>query len=99
MVDLHDAPGPTVHVGRLCFGASGTVILLTDDYLDIPGCGCIRFTAQSFDEEGKVVLHHQRFVDATTGAEIAAPAAAKGFPEVWEYRRVEQLPFYWLLKK
>jgi hypothetical protein len=98
MVDLHDAPGPKMHAGQMCFGASGYVILMTDDYMDIPNCACIRYTAQSFDENGLVVLHQQRFVNATTGAEIAAPAAAKGFPEVWEFRRVEQLPFYSLLK-
>jgi len=34
-----------------------------------------------------------------TGAPMAAPEAAKGFPEVWEFRRVEQLPFYSLLKR
>jgi len=99
MVDLHDAPGPTVHAGRLCFGARGTVILLTDDYMDLPSCECIRYTAQSFDENGQIVLQNQRFVSVNTGAEIAAPKAAKGFPDVWEYRRVEQLPFYSLLKK
>jgi hypothetical protein len=34
-----------------------------------------------------------------TGAEMAAPEAAKGFPEVFGYRRIEQLPFYTLLQK
>jgi hypothetical protein len=98
MVDLHDVPGPTLHAGRLCFGTTGTVILLTDDYMDLPSCGCIRYTAQSFNEKGQVMEHSQRFVSATTGAEIAAPAGAKGFPDVWKFRRVEQLPFYSLLK-
>ncbi len=26
------------------------------------------------------------------------PEMAKGFPDVWEYRKVDQLPFYSLLK-
>lgn len=98
MVDLHDAPGLTVHAGRLCFGANGYVMLLTDDYMDVH-CACIRFTAESFDENGQVKLWKQVFVNATTGAEIAAPAAAKRFPDIWDFRRVEQLPFYPLLKK
>ena len=98
MVDLHDAPGPTVHAGQLCFDASGQVVLLTDDYMDLPSCECIRYTAQSFDENGQMMLQSQRFVSAKTGAQIAVPEGAKGFPEVWAFRRVEQLPFYSLLK-
>jgi hypothetical protein len=34
-----------------------------------------------------------------TGAEIAAPEVATGFPDVWDFRTLEQLPFYSLLKK
>jgi hypothetical protein len=98
MVDLHDAPGPAMHAGQMCFAADGHVMLMTDDYMDISSCACVRYTAQSFDENGRVVLHHQIFVSTATGAEIPAPAVAKGFPDVWEFRRVEQLPFYSLLK-
>ncbi len=99
MVDLHDAPGPTMHAGQMCFGANGYVILLTDDYLDISSCACIRYTAQSFDENGQMMLQSQRFVNAQTGAEIAVPDTAKSFPAVFGFRRVEQLPFYSLLKR
>jgi hypothetical protein len=97
LVDLHDAPGPAMHAAQMCFGASGYVILMTDDYMDVH-CACIRYTAQSFDENGKVRLQSQRFINAKTGAEIPAPESAKGFPEVYGFRRVEQLPFYSLVK-
>jgi hypothetical protein len=99
MVDLHDAPGQTLHAGQMCFGPGGQLILQTDDYMDVASCACVRYTAQSFDESGKVTNYMQRFVSMVTGNEIAAPRAARQFPEVFEFRRVEQLPFYSLLKK
>jgi len=98
MVDLHDAPGLAMHTGQMCFAADGHVMLLTDDYMDIPNCACIRYTAQDFDDNGQVMLETQRFVSLKTGAQIAAPEASKGFPGVWQFRKVEQLPFYSLLK-
>jgi len=97
MVDLHDAPGHTMHTGELCFAAGGEIMLLTDDYMDVEGCACVRHTAENFDERGKVVHYMQRFVSTETGSEIAAPEAARDLPEVFDYRRVEQLPFYSLL--
>jgi hypothetical protein len=99
MVDLHDVPGLTMHTGQMCFGASGQMTYLIDNYMDIPNCGCLRYTALRFDEVGKVVQQEQRFIRADTGAEIAAPEAAKGFPDVFGFRRVEQLPFYSLIKR
>jgi hypothetical protein len=99
MVDLHDAPGPTMHAGQMCFGATGQLMVLIDDYMDIPNCGCLRSTSQTFDESGKMIRREQRYNSAETGTEMAAPEAAKGFPEVYEFRRVEQLPFYPLVKK
>jgi len=99
MVDLHDAPGAAMHTGQMCFGASGQLMLLIDDYLDIPNCACLRSTMQTFDASGRMVRREQRFNSVQTGAEMAAPEAAKGFPEVFGFRRVEQLPFYTLLKK
>jgi hypothetical protein len=99
MVDLHDTPGPVMHTGQMCFAAGGQLILQTDDYMDRFNCACIRFTAQRFDESGKVKIYKQWFVNVETGAEIAAPEAAGKFPEVFGFRRVEQLPFYPLVKK
>jgi hypothetical protein len=58
----------------------------------------MRYTSLSFDASGKVT-QEQRFVRVDTGAEIAAPAAAKGFPEVFAFRRLDQLPFYLMVKK
>ena len=97
MVDIHDSPGHTMHTGEMCFAASGEILLLTDDYMDVEGCACVRYTAQSFDERGKVKAHMQRFVSTKTGAEIDEPAAARDFPAIFEFRHVEQLPFYSLV--
>ncbi len=99
MVDLHDAPGLTMHTAQMCFGATGRLMLLFDDYMDIPRCACLRSTALSFDASGKMIRREQRFNSMETGAEIKAPEAAKEFPEVYDFRSVEQLPFYTLLKK
>ncbi len=71
---------------------------MIDRYMDVPSCGCMRYTSLNLDVNGKVV-QDQKFVKVDTGAEIAAPAAAKGFPEVFGYRKLEQLPFYSKVKK
>ncbi len=100
MVDLHDSPGLTMHTGQMCFAASGRLMLLIDHYLDLPKCACVRTTALTFAaNDGRVIRREQKFMSAETGAEIAAPEAANEFPEVFGFRRVEQLPFYPLLKK
>lgn len=99
MVDLHEVPGATMHVAQMCYGASGQLLILIDDYMDIPSCACLRSTTQNFDSSGRMVRREQRFNSVATGAEMAAPEAAKGFPEVFGFRRLEQLPFYTLLKK
>jgi hypothetical protein len=59
----------------------------------------MRYTAMSFDANGKMVELEQRFVNAESGAEIKAPEVSREFPKVWSFRRVEQLPFYDLVKK
>jgi hypothetical protein len=46
-----------------------------------------------------VVRREQHFLDVTSGNEIASPESAKEFPSIWEFRRLEQLPFYSLVKK
>jgi len=102
MVDLHDAPGPAspvVHTGQMCFDGQGRITLMIDRYMEMAQCRCLRFTSLAFAADGRVTRREQTFVDQMTGAPMAAPEAAKGFPEVWEFRRVEQLPFYSLLKR
>ncbi len=64
-----------------------------------PRCNWVRFTSLTYAPDGRVTRREQRYVGMNTGAEIAPPEAAKEFPEVWEYRRVDQLPFYSLVKK
>ena len=99
MVDLHEAPGPVMHIGQLCFSAVGNILFLIDSYMDIPACTCVRFTERMFDKSGRVVRWEQKYLEADTGVEIAAPEAASQFPEVFEFRKLEQLPFYSLVWK
>jgi hypothetical protein len=40
----------------------------------------------------------QKFVGVQSGAEMAEPESAKGFPVVWPFRRLEQLPFFNLIQ-
>jgi hypothetical protein len=101
MVDLHDSPGDgtTMHTGQMCFDANGQIMRMIDRYMDVPKCGCMRYTALNFDASGKAAKQEQKYVKVDTGAEIAAPAAGKNFPETFGFRRLEQLPFYSLVKK
>ena len=103
MVDLHDAPGSgmnvtQMHTGQMCFDPGGRAIGLIDRYMDMQGCGCMRYTVLHFDlESGRVMRREQKFIGVQSGAPIAEPESAKSFPEVWPYRRLEQLPFYKLI--
>ena len=102
MVDLHDAPGaqsPVIHTGQMCFDGQGRITLMIDRYMEMAQCRCLRFTSLAFAPDGKVTKRQQTFVNVLTNAPIDMPDSAKGFPDVWEYRKVEQLPFYSLLKK
>jgi hypothetical protein len=101
MVDLHDAPAasPAMHTGQLCFDGQGRITLMIDRYMEMEKCRCLRFTSLSFAADGKVTRREQTFVNAMTNAPMDAPDAAKGFPDVWGFRNVDQLPFYPLLKK
>ena len=102
MVDLHGALGQgmaNMHTGQMCFDPQGHITHMLDRYMEMATCGCVRFTSLSYDKDGRVTRREQRFISATTGAKIEAPEVAKGFPEVWDFRRLDQLPFYSLLKK
>lgn len=100
MVDLHDSPGDgtTMHTGQMCFDGNGLITRLIDRYMDVPKCDCMRYTSLSFDASGKAAKQ-EKYVKVGTGAEIAAPAAAKSFPEAFGFRKLEQLPFYSLVKQ
>jgi hypothetical protein len=101
MVDLHDAPGrsvPVIHTGQMCFDGQGRLTRMIDRYMELAQCRCMRFTSLTFATDGTVTRREERFVDEMTGAEIGQqPPAAKAFPGVWPFRRLEQLPFYSLL--
>jgi hypothetical protein len=101
MVDVHEAPAAatTMHTGQMCFAASGQLTRMIDRYMDMPRCSCMRYTALDFDANGHTVKQEQTFVNANTGVPMAAPEAAKGFPEVFGFRKLDQLPFYSLVKK
>jgi hypothetical protein len=101
MVDLHEAPAasPVMHTGQLCFDGQGRITLMIDRYMEMEKCRCLRFTSLAFAADGKVTKRGQTFVNPMTNAPMDAPDVAKGFPDVWEYRKVEQLPFYSQLKK
>lgn len=101
MVDLHDAPGPqspVTHTGQMCFDGQGRITLMIDRYMEMAQCRCLRFTSLAFAVDGKVTKRQQTFVNVLTNEPIDMPEMAKGFPDVWEYRKVDQLPFYSLLK-
>lgn len=102
MVDMHSALGPgmaTMHTGQMCFDSQGHITFLIDNYVELAECGCTRFTSLAYGSDGRVTRREQRFVIAATGLEIEAPEAAKRFPEVWDFRTLQQLPFYPLLKR
>ena len=90
---------PVMHTGQMCFDGQGRITLMIDRYMEMAQCRCLRFTSLAFAADGKVTKREQSFVSVMTNAPMDMPDAAKGFPDVWEFRKVEQLPFYSLLKK
>jgi hypothetical protein len=102
MVDLHEAPGQgitSMHTGQMCFDSTGRITRMIDRYMDMTKCNCLRYTVLTFATDGRAMRRQQRYMNVVTSTEIAAPEAAKDFPEVWGFRRVQQLPFYSLFKQ
>ncbi len=102
MVDMHSALGPgmaTMHTGQMCFDSQGHITYMIDNYVEMADCGCMRFTSLTFATDGRVTRREQRFVKIATGTEIEVPEAAKRFPDVWDFRTLQQLPFYSLVKQ
>ena len=102
MVDMHEAPGAgmtSIHTGQMCFDPQGHITRMIDRYMEMAKCGCMRYTSLLFATDGRVTRRERRFVNASTGSEIEAPTTAGEFPEIWGFRRLEQLPFYSLVKK
>ncbi len=89
----------TMHTGQMCFDPQGHIAYMIDRFVEMAECGCMRFTSLTFATDGRVTRREQRFVAVATGSEIEAPEAAKRFPEVWDFRTLQQLPFYSLMKK
>ncbi|MGC2210510.1 MAG: hypothetical protein WA532_10410 [Candidatus Korobacteraceae bacterium] len=102
MVDMHAALEPGMagmHSGQLCFDPQGRITFMVDRYMRTAQCGCARVTSLTFAPDGRVTRRDNRFVSMSTGEVIAAPEAASGFPDVWDMRKLEQLPFSPLLKR
>ena len=97
MVDIHDALGQGMahmHTGQMCFNPQGHITYMIDRFMEMANCGCVRFTSVTYAADGRVTRREQKFVNAATGADIPGPEIAKQFPLVWNFRTVEQLPFY-----
>ena len=102
MVDMHSALGQgmsSMHTGLMCFDADGRITQMIDRYMEMAQCSCVRLTSMTFGSDGRVTRREQRFVLLATGSEIQAPEVATKFPEAWDFRKLEQLPFYSLMKK
>ena len=101
MVDMHEAQGAgmtSIHTGQMCFDPQGHITRMIDRFMEMAKCGCMRYTSLTFGPDGRVMRRERKYVNAQTGAEIEAPAGAGEFPEIWSFRRLEQLPFYSLVK-
>jgi hypothetical protein len=102
MVDLHDSPTDqpaVIHSGQFCFDAQGRITRMIDRYMELAHCRCMRFTSLTFAPDGAVKKRELDYADALSGMKIGEPAAARNLPPIWPYRRLDQLPFYKLLKK
>jgi hypothetical protein len=102
MVDMHAALEPGMagmHSGQLCFDPEGHITFMVDRYMATMQCGCARVTSLTFAKDGRLTRRDNRFVSMSTGEVIAEPQAASDFPDVWDVRKLEQLPFSPLMKK
>lgn len=102
MVDMHAALEPGMagmHSGQLCFDPQGHIAFMVDRYMETMQCGCARVTSLTFATDGRVTRRENRFVSMSTGEVIAPPESASDFPDVWDVRKLEQLPFSPLLKR
>jgi hypothetical protein len=102
MVDMHGALAmgmASMHSGQLCFDQQGHITFMVDRFLEMAQCGCTRVTTLTFATDGRATRRDTRFVSTATGEEIAAPHGADDFPDVWDVRKLEQLPFSPLIKR
>jgi hypothetical protein len=59
----------------------------------------MRLTTTSFAADGHVTRQSQKFVSIAGGFEISEPQSSADFPKLWDYRRLDLLPFHSLLNK
>jgi hypothetical protein len=101
MVDVRETQGTfisEVHSGQMCFDPQGRILRMVDRFV-VPREGLMRLAMLSFALDGHMTRSDQKFVNVAAGVEVPEPEEASGFPEAWPFRRLDQLPFYSLLKK
>lgn len=101
VVALHEsnAAGDAMHTADMCFRPDGSISKIVDKYIDVPKCNCMRVTETTFDASGKLTAKQQVYASPQAGQKLSqAPAAAAGFPKVYEFKRVDQLPFAGMLR-
>ncbi len=96
---LHEsgASGDTMHTGDECFDDKGNATKLLDHYVD-PKSGVVRITTTIFGG-GKVQSRKQDYRDLKSGELMKNPPEnANAFPPVFNFTKLEQLPFYGFIK-
>ena len=73
---------------------------MIDRYMEMAQCRCLRFTSLAFAADGKVTKRQQTFVNVLTDEPMDdAGGRRRDFPTCGSSARLDQLPFYSLLKK
>lgn len=93
-----NAAGDTLQFTRMCFRPDGSLKNAHDEYVSIP-TKVGRVTEIASDEQGKQIKNDQAFYQLPSHTQIAAPAAASGFPKINIYKSAGELPFAALVKK
>ena len=89
---------PSRHTGIFCFDGQGQVLYMTDYFLGTQ-CHCLRVGRLSFTPEGRIDKREVEITSLETGRDMREPEQSGALPEIWGFRRLNQLPFYSLLKK
>lgn len=101
MIDMHESggSGDWMHTAQMCFADNGEVNKIIDRYMDMPKCGCVRFTETTYGPDGKVVSQKQDYYNGRNAERMpSTPEAAKNFAAPFEFKKLEQLPFYGFVK-
>ena len=99
-VDMQEtsAAGDTMHITRMCFQPDGSLSKVSDQYMAPNQCGCTRLTDVSYSG-GKETKREENFYKIANHEKIATPKDAASYPKLPEIKKIEQAPFYGLVKK